>query len=319
MVAKGTACEEMIPFEGGHPTVGASEVSVPGPVVSVVVPNLNKGEYVGWAIESLLAQTLTDIEVIVVDNGSKDRSLQVIEDYTRRDTRVTLVKEPRLGISHALNAGMSRARGEFLAVLGSDDVCHPQRLRKQVQILREGGASVCYTESWMLDEDGKETGRLWNRDKVRLPSNHEGYIFHELLRSDFTLGGTVMTTREAAKKVQYNESLSYGEDWDFCVRLARSVKFAYLPDPLYGYRVYSRNTWAKGNETKVLSNHIRLFQGWLDDFPELTREERTYLMKRLLHCVVLLKGRGTALKVALAHPRDSLGVLKKSKAEARAD
>ena len=284
-----------------------------GPLVSVVIPNLNKGEYVGEAIASLLAQTLADIEVIVVDNGSDDRSLEVIEDYARKDPRVSLVKEPRRGTAFALNAGVSRARGEFLAILGSDDVCHPERLRRQVQKLREGKASACYTESWIMDESGKETGRLWNRDKTHLPPNHEGYIFHELLRRFFTLGGTLMTTREASKEIPFNESLGYGEDWDFSVRLARKFSFAYIPEPLYGYRVYPKNTWAKGNEARVLSNHIKLFQGWLDDFPELTRDERTYLMKRLLHCVVLLKGRGTALRVALGRPRDSIHVLRRGK------
>ena len=290
-----------------------------GPVVSVVVPNLNKGEYIGEAIGSLLAQTLADIEVIVVDNGSQDSSLQVIEDYRRMDSRVSLVSEPRLGTAVALNAGMSRARGEFLTVLGSDDVCHPDRLGMQVQKLREGDASVCYTESWVLDESGRETGRLWNRDKAHLPPNYEGYIFHELLRRDFTLGGTVMTTREASEEVPFNEALGYGEDWDFCVRLARRFRFTYVPDALYGYRVYSKNTWAKGNETRVLSNHIKLFQGWLDDFPELTRDERTYLTKRLLNCVVLLKGRGSALRVALSRPRDSIHVLRGSRSQVATD
>jgi glycosyltransferase involved in cell wall biosynthesis len=309
----------MTPPEPRHPAGSTGEGPDRSPVVSVVVPNLNKGEHVGAAIESLLVQTLSDIEVIVVDNGSKDKSLQVIEEFTRRDERVSLVKESRLGIPFALNAGTSAARGEFVTVLGSDDLCHPDRLSRQVRKLREGKASVCYTESWVIDEDGKETGLLWNRDKVHLPSNHEGYIFHELLRQDFTLGGTLMTTRDAARKVPYNESLTYGEDWDFCVRLSRNYRFAYIPDPLYAYRVYSRNTWAKGNEARVLTNHISIFQGWLDDFPELTREERTYLMKRLLHCVVLLKGRRTALKVALARPRDSVHVLKKSKKQAGAD
>ena len=287
--------------------------STHGLTVSVVVPNLNKGEYIGAAIASLLSQSLADIEVIVVDNGSEDGSLQVVEEYMRKDGRVSLVKESRRGAAFALNAGMSRARGEYLTVLGSDDVCHPERLRRQVDVLREGKASVCYTESWVIDENGKDTGQLWNRDKARLPPNHEGYIFHELLRRAFTLGGTVMTTREAFGEVPFNESLGYGEDWDFCVRLARRFKFAYIPDPLYGYRVYSKNTWAKGNEARVLSNHIKLFQGWLDDFSELTRDERTYIMKRLLHCVVLYKGRGAALKVALTRPRDFVYAVRKTK------
>jgi len=306
----------MAPVGGPQPAGKGGPASGTGPVVSVVVPNLNKGEYVGEAIASLLAQTLADIEVIVVDNGSQDRSLQVIEDYVEKDNRVSLVKEPRRGTAVALNSGMSRARGEFLTVLGSDDVCHPERLSRQVQKLREGNASVCYTESWVLDENGNATGRLWNRDKRLLPPNHEGYIFHELLRRHFTLGGTLMTTREASEEVHFNESLSYGEDWDFCVRLARKFRYAYIPDALYGYRVYPKNTWAKGNEARVLSNHIKLFQGWLDDFPDLTRDERTYLTKRLLHCVVLLKGRGTALRVALGRPRDSIHALRRSKSPA---
>ena len=279
----------------------------------MVVPNLNKGDFIGAAMASLLAQTLTDFEVIVVDNGSEDSSLAVVEDYMRKDPRVSLVKEPHRGTASALNAGMTRARGEYLTVLGSDDVCHPERLSRQVLALREGKASVCYTESWVIDENGRETGQLWNRDKALLPPNHEGFIFHELLRRNFTLGGTVMTTMEASKQVPFDESLGYGEDWDFSVRLARRFKFAYISDPLYGYRVYSRNSWAKGGERRVLSNHIKIFEGWLDDFPDLSRDERTYLTKRLLHCVVLYKGRRSALRVALSRPHDSMYAMRRSK------
>ena len=107
------------------------------PAVSVVMPVYNGEKYVAEAIESILAQTFTDFEFIIVDDGSRDRSPEIISDYERRDDRIRfLAFEQNKGRAAAKNLGIEAATGQYIAGMDSDDVSLPQRLEKQVDFLR---------------------------------------------------------------------------------------------------------------------------------------------------------------------------------------
>ena len=101
------------------------------PLVSVVMPVYNREMYVGAAIESILGQTFTDFELIIVDDGSTDQSVAIIQGY--RDPRIRLIRfSQNKGVSAARNVGNHEARGEFIAVMDSDDIALPKRLEKQL-------------------------------------------------------------------------------------------------------------------------------------------------------------------------------------------
>src|SRR5207253_385711 len=94
------------------------------PTVSVLLPVYNGARYLRPAVESILAQTFADFELIAVDDGSTDRSLAMLQEYARRDPRVHVITRPNTGIAGALNDGLAAARGEFLARMDADDISH---------------------------------------------------------------------------------------------------------------------------------------------------------------------------------------------------
>jgi glycosyltransferase involved in cell wall biosynthesis len=294
---------------------GTAGPGLGSPLVSLVMPNLNKGRFIRDAVESVLSQTYGNLELLVVDNGSYDQSLSVIEGFTKKDSRIRLFHEPIRGPAHAITAGIAEARGEFIMVVGSDDVLDHRGVSMQMACLQESGALLCYTEGWVLDEAGKPNGMLYNRDWVRLPASHEGLIFHELIRRVFVLPASVMYSRKCFEYETFDTSLTFGEDWDLLVRLSRHFEFRYVQEPLYGYRIYSGNMMRKGNERLVESNHIRIFEKWLRTLQDLNSEDRSVIFKRLLRSREVVEGAPGMLQVALDHPTASgilLGMAKSS-------
>jgi glycosyltransferase involved in cell wall biosynthesis len=279
------------------------------PLVSVVMPNLNKGGFIEEAIRSILSQTYKNLEVLVVDNGSRDSSVSWLEKFSKSDPRVRVLRENQQGTSYALNNGIMHSQGEFITIMASDDICHVDRIRQQVGLLNERNASVCYSESWIIDEKGVPTGQLYNRDMIKLPpSGYEGYVFHELIRTNFMLGGTITCAARVMKDNLFDTALKYGEDWDHDVRLARSSDFCYVPTPLYGYRVYSGNNPGMRDERILLATHVKLFQKWLTSFDDLDRSDRDHLVKSLWVCCRDLKDRYGMLRTGLAY-RGARGLL----------
>src|SRR6185312_11343579 len=102
------------------------------PAVSVVMSVRNVAKYVDLAIESVLGQTFSDFEFLIVDDGSKDATDKILKDYARRDTRIRILTGPERGLSMALNLGISEARAPLLARMDGDDICLPTRFEKQV-------------------------------------------------------------------------------------------------------------------------------------------------------------------------------------------
>ncbi len=124
----------------------------PAPSVSVLMPIYNAELTLAEAVESILAQTFTDFELIVVDDGSTDGSLQMLQKFAHRDTRIRIISRPNTGIAGALNEAMDAARGEFLARMDADDISLPARFEKQVAFLQEHPDVVLLGSRVMLVE-----------------------------------------------------------------------------------------------------------------------------------------------------------------------
>ncbi len=117
-------------------------------LVSVIVPSYNASRYISETLESVLSQTYRNFEVIVVDDGSKDNTPDIVADYARRDSRIRLVNQPNSGCGAARNRGIAEASGEFIAPLDADDVWYPQKLEKQVASLERNGENWGLTYCW---------------------------------------------------------------------------------------------------------------------------------------------------------------------------
>jgi len=209
---------------------------VAAPVVSIVMPVYNAQRYLHEAVESILAQSFTDFELIVVDDGSTDISPQILGDYQARDRRVRIISRPNSGIVGALNDGLAAATGDLVARMDSDDIAAPDRFEKQVAFLRSHADHVLVGSQVMLiDPEGaalcpkRDTEYTHERiDWAHL--NHRWPLVHP----------TVMMRREAVNSIGgYRRDFQWLEDLDIFLRLAEVGKLASLTDILLHYRLHA--------------------------------------------------------------------------------
>ena len=215
------------------------------PLVSVVIPTYNRADLVAAAINSVLGQTYSNIEVIVVDDGSTDKTEEVLADF---GSTISVIKQANAGPAIARNRGIAAARGEIIAFLDSDDLWLPTKLARQVQSLDMAGpdaiCSLC--NCTVLYTDGSKSTTFAIADLH--PQFSTGIWINpvEVLLNRFVLFNQAVIIRRAAlEKVGYfAESLRFGEDYDLPFRLALEGPWTIIRDELVIYHVASPNSWA---------------------------------------------------------------------------
>ena len=209
------------------------------PLVSVIMPVYNGELYLAEAIESILTQTFTDFEFLIVDDGSRDASAAIIRDYARRDSRIRFLQHERnLGPGAAQNTGFAVATGTYIANMDSDDISLPRRLEKQVRFLENhpqiGALGVC---AQAKNED--LTVELFD---LNVPQAHALIAFNLFHGASF-VGATVVVRKKYMNLVGgYTNDRRLPNDLDLSCRLLRqtSIRFANLPERLYLYRRHKR-------------------------------------------------------------------------------
>jgi len=202
------------------------------PLVTVFVPVHDRERFIGATLESVLAQTLDDLELLVVDDGSRDRSVEVVQSY--RDPRIRLVcNGENRGIPYTRNRGLALARGRYIALLDSDDLAHPRRLERQVAFL-EGSPDVAEVGSWvrMIDAAGRPLRRT--RRQPTAPEDVDAWLLFRCCLSNRSVTGRTALLREYG----YREEFPRCQDYDLHVRLARRHRLANLPEVLVYGRVH---------------------------------------------------------------------------------
>ncbi len=205
------------------------------PLVSVVMPVYNTEKYLAEAIESILAQTLTDFEFIIVDDGSSDGSPAISRSYAERDSRIRLIELPdNLGDGPARGAGLAAAGGEYVAWQDSDDISPPDRLDKQARFLQSNPAvGAVGVHAHVASEDMQPM-----HDRVP-PVRHAEIILNHFV-GDFSeayVHAALMTRRKLLLEAGgYDFSLAYCSDCDLMTRLLGRTKFANIPEYLYIHR-----------------------------------------------------------------------------------
>ena len=229
----------------------------PSPPLSVVMPVYNAQRYLPSAIESVLNQTFGDFELIVIDDGSTDSTPGMLHHYAAKDTRIRIISRPNTGQAVARDEGFRSARGVWLASMDSDDVCLPDRFKRQVEFLSANSDCVlvgCDVEE--IDPEGYSLGI------VRKPREH-AEIEAAMLNGD---GGAIhqsaaMMRRDALKHVGgYQARFPTTEDLDLFLRLAEIGRIANIPEVHFRYRVH----FASQNRTR--------FQSQLQDIPRVVAE-----------------------------------------------
>jgi glycosyltransferase involved in cell wall biosynthesis len=256
------------------------------PVVSIIVPCYNGAQYLEEAVESALAQTFTDLECIIVDDGSTDNSRQVSESLMRRDPRVRYYYKDNGGVSSALNLGVRLAKGEWIQVLAADDWLHEDKLRFQLSYLDSSGSDgdvVFYSDYQMVYQDA-------DGNAVRKVTNVIGDLTNEQLLEraiawDFKpnfpfIAHSVLIRRSVFDRRMFNEDLRAFEDIEFEIDLLlRGIPFVYTPIVGAFYRQHSSHQLTNAPDRK--DYYVR--------FLELLHEKDKSLFLRNPNVVRLLK------------------------------
>jgi len=195
------------------------------PVVSVIMAVFDGAPWVGGAIESLLAQTLADLEVIVIDDGSTDATAEVLAAFV--DPRLRVERRARAGLTHSLNRALEISRAPLVARLDADDVALPERLARQCAFL-DAHRDVGLVGTWAREVDvtGREMAAI-------CPPEDDASIRRALIRRNPFVHSSVMMRRSALDRAgRYDPSLPVAQDYDLWVRLARVTRLANLPELL---------------------------------------------------------------------------------------
>lgn len=200
------------------------------PLVSVVIPVFNGEKTIEETIRSVLAQSLTDFEVLVIDDGSQDQTAAIVTSI--KDSRIQLHHYPNKGLSASRNRGIHRAVGKYISFLDADDLWTPEKLEAQLQAMGDHpNATVAY--SWTDYIDGNS--RIFQAGS-RVTAN--GQVLERLLLRNFVESGSnILVLRSVFEQVgDFDETLKAAEDWDMLLRLAVDHPFVCVPAPHVQYR-----------------------------------------------------------------------------------
>lgn len=210
--------------------------------VSIIIPVYNNGRYIEQCINSVLAQTSSDFEIILIDDCSTDDSHDIIRRYALTHSNISLLRNiTNLGPGASRNRGIQMARGKFLAFLDSDDLWEPTKLARQLDLFTRPEISVvyCYTKDL-------KTGA------TTFSKNYRGDVTKQILRSSFCVTSSVIARAYLVKECGgFAEDIWIGEDWSLWLKLALFSQFECLEEPLCIRRTH---------DSQVSSNNLELIR-----------------------------------------------------------
>ena len=259
------------------------------PKISVIM-SVYKGEkYLSEAIESILNQTITDFEFIIVNDGSTDNSLDIIQSYD--DERIKILNnEKNIGLTKSLNKALKQANGEYIARQDADDISLPNRFEEQIKYLEKHlEVALLGTIAYLIDKKGKIVGK---RVVLAKPS------LKDLFKDNQFIHGSVMFKKEVIEKLGgYNELIRYSQDYELWLRIAKHYDVRNLTQLLYKLRSHDANIRLANLEESTLYHLLvlRSVRGELDEIilkavndngikslrPYLNKEEKLFFYKAI--------------------------------------
>lgn len=256
------------------------------PKVSIIMPLYNKEIYVRNAIESVLCQTFSDFELIIVDDGSTDNSFNIVQDYTKKDNRIVLIKKENGGVSEARNVGLSHAKGEWIQFLDADDQIDLNYLTKAQKYIDENEVDILFSDFWIVDE---EKNRIRN-----ISSNVEGsvnqtqlcnmYVTLQEQNGFFGYISNKLFRRSILLKsgARFSKAIKLAEDLDFYAQLYPYIKRALFKSICSFYYVQSNENYIYNNHINYLSQlQVQMdIRKWFQDSGTY-KEHKIYLDKKV--------------------------------------
>lgn len=220
------------------------------PLVSIIMPVYNSEKFLRESIESILGQTFTDFEFIIVNDGSTDSSLEIIKEYANRDIRIKIIDQKNTGIIGALNNALKSSKGTYIARMDSDDISNPDRIKKQIEYIEKENAYLCGTWAHIIDTNGvinteKEFNyppKTWKENKLSMikwnPFIHPSVLFkRELYEEEKDNNGNLY------------RNYKHIEDYELWTRINPKYKSVNLQEYLLNYRIHDNQIT---NKNKIL-------------------------------------------------------------------
>ena len=209
-------------------------------LVSIITPSYKSERFISQTIESVLAQTYQNWEMIIVDDVSPDDSNEIIEEYCKKDSRIKLIKlEINSGPAVARNTGIELAEGKYIAFLDSDDIWLPKKLEKQIQFMKNSNVLLCYSSYLTIDENSEEVN-IFTIPKTKVS-------YKELLKTCIIGNLTAIYDAEQIGKT-YMENIGH-EDYTLWLEILKKIDYAHgIKEPLAKYRVSRKSV--SGNKVK---------------------------------------------------------------------
>lgn len=208
------------------------------PLVSVVMAVFNGEKYLSEAVESILHQSYRNFEFIIINDGSTDSSLLVLEAYKKQDRRIKVISHENRGLASCLNEAISVAKGKYIARMDADDISLISRLKTQVEYM-EANSDVVLTGMWariIYEKKISMTKFLYRR--IQHPKNYQQILFRNIFRCSI-VHPTVMLRKEIFQKgYKYKESLKSAQDYDLWVRISKDNKIENIPITGIKHRVH---------------------------------------------------------------------------------
>lgn len=262
------------------------------PLVSVVITSFNRARFIGEAIESALSQTHSNIECIVVDDGSTDNTKEVVDSYIKSNKRVRFYSRPSdkpKGANACRNYGFLMSKGEYINWLDDDDLLHPQKIEKQLAMLEHSSDdfSVCQIQVFKNNKD--QTIGL-RSSYISSDDNLDSY-----LRQQFSwLTHAPLWKRTFLESMEscFDEDLQASQEWEFYMRaLSKQPQIQFLKEPLVYSRVHESNVSANDKSEKKVWNYFlsrhKIYDGVGKHFSEQQQEYlRKFLLERFRESVV---------------------------------
>jgi glycosyltransferase involved in cell wall biosynthesis len=251
------------------------------PLVTVICTCFNHERFLKESLDSVLNQTYQEIEIIIIDDASKDGSRAIIESYLKEGHGIKAVfNEENKGICASFNKGLMLAKGKYIIDFATDDVMESNKIERQVQYFEklDDTYAAVFTNALHINEESKSMDLHFGRNES-VPS---GDIYKIVISRFFLPAASIMIRKKVLEELGgYDESLAY-EDFDFWVRSSRNYKYAYLDEPLIRHRIFKGSLSTKfflPKETAMLESTFKVCQKalWLNK----AREENQALCRRL--------------------------------------
>lgn len=239
--------------------------------VSVSIPCYNvvstprKEQWLRQSIESVLAQTVTDIEVILIDDGSTDGTIEILREYTD-DERVRCIRQENQGYASTRNTGLKEGSGEYFAFIGQDDRWLPKKLERQLTIIEREDADILHSNVYHIDGVGNRTGIRRGKHPPKQADRKE--FIEKLFLGNFICIQSVLVKKEVIAGYQFDEALRINCDHDMWLRLARECDIQYLDELLLEKRYHGNNT--SGNYERMFEERKYIARKMVELYPFLS-------------------------------------------------